>query len=337
MIRNFIEVNSPNPHRFDARNPAAHPEVKELGPTLSTAVYTLLLVLFQLTLAYFLRSSPFWLLLLVSYLVGAIANHALFVIIHECTHNLVFKAPWANRLLGIFANFPQFFPSAMPFSKYHMLHHTHQSEYDYDPDLASDTEIRFTGSSPIGKTLFLVFFGLIQGLIRPSRLKKVPFLDGWFILNFVVQFSFLGLLYYFVGFKPLFYLFFSTFFGLGLHPLGARWIQEHYVVQPNQETYSYYGPLNKLCFNMGYHNEHHDFMKIPWSRLPRLKKIAPEYYETLSYHRSWTRLLFDLFFDPQFTLNRRVVRPSRKDLKEESPFAPVAQEVFKPSAAQTMA
>ena len=54
-------------------------------------------------------------------------------------------------------------------------------------------------------------------------------------------------------------------------PLGARWIQEHYTFVQGQETYSYYGILNRLAFNIGYHNEHHDFMTIPWYRLGRLR------------------------------------------------------------------
>ena len=55
---------------------------------------------------------------------------------------------------------------------------------------------------------------------------------------------------------------------MGLHPLGARWIQEHYLVHGEQETTSYYGILNVPALNVGYHNEHHDFPSVPWNRLP---------------------------------------------------------------------
>ena len=48
--------------------------------------------------------------------------------------------------------------------------------------------------------------------------------------------------------------------------MGARWIQEHYLTHGEQETYSYYGPLNTVAFNVGFHNEHHDFPSVPWNR-----------------------------------------------------------------------
>ncbi|MFP6780830.1 MAG: fatty acid desaturase, partial [Gammaproteobacteria bacterium] len=112
------------------------------------------------------------------------------------------------------------------------------------------------------------------------------------------------------GPQALAYLTLSTLFALGLHPLGGRWIQEHYLTQPGQETYSYYGPLNKTCFNMGYHNEHHDFATVPWNNLPKVRKIAPEFYNNLVSYDSWTAVLLRYIFDPQLSSYSRIVRPA---------------------------
>jgi fatty acid desaturase len=118
--------------------------------------------------------------------------------------------------------------------------------------------------------------------------------------------------YFVLGPKALAYLALSTFFALGLHPVGGRWIQEHYETRPGQETYSYYGPLNKTCFNMGYHNEHHDFAGIPWNNLPKLKRVAPEYYDSLKSYRSWTGVLLKFIFDPSMSTYSRVIRAAQK-------------------------
>ena len=112
----------------------------------------------------------------------------------------------------------------------------------------------------------------------------------------------------------------SFFFSVGLHPLGARWIQEHYLVlDQNQETYSYYGWMNTFSFNVGYHNEHHDFPSIPWNKLPELKKQAPEFYDTLKYHTSWTKLFFRFLFDKNITLHNRILRDEKSKEKVLNP------------------
>lgn len=314
MQNDYIYTQASNPHLLRMREILAkYPEVKKLfGNNPWTAFYTFLIVSLQLILGAYLNHSAWWLILIVSYFVGATANHSLYVIIHECTHNLVFKSSLANKLLGIFANFPQVFPSYIQFAKYHTLHHTNQSEYDYDADLASYAEARWIGNSAWKKAFSLFFFGFVQGVLRPHRLKKVNFWDGWFGINVLIQTAVMLLYFYLFGWKALLYLGLSTLFALGLHPLGARWIQEHYVMKEGQETYSYYGPLNKLCFNMGYHNEHHDFIRVPWSRLPQVKALAPEFYDPLYSHRSWTRLLIRFIFDPRLSFFSRIVRPSRK-------------------------
>ena len=71
------------------------------------------------------------------------------------------------------------------------------------------------------------------------------------------------------------------------------------------------GPLNKVSFNVGYHNEHHDIVTIPWSRLPRVRHMAPEFYEGLHSYSSWTSLLVQFVRDRNITLFNAIVRPGR--------------------------
>ncbi|NNE26196.1 MAG: fatty acid desaturase [Saprospiraceae bacterium] len=295
-----------------------YPEIKKLmGKNPNTFWWALLIVSGQLGIAFLLRDQAWWVVLIAAYLVGAFANHALFVLIHEFTHNMVFKSRIANLWGGIMCDIPNAFPSSVSFRKYHLKHHAFQGHYDIDADLPSRWEARLIGSNFIGKSIWLLLFPLFQAL-RPPRLKEIQFNSAWVWMNLITVMGVNVLLFIFVGPMALVYMVASFFFSVGLHPLGARWIQEHYLVAAPQETYSYYGPLNKLAFNVGYHNEHHDFSYIPWNNLPKVREIASDYYDTLYYHTSWSKLLLKFLFDKELSLFSRVTRDDRGGINVSS-------------------
>ena len=275
-----------------------------------TAAILLLVVGLQTALAWGFGSlglGAWWMSLVAAWCVGAFANHCLWVIIHEATHNLIFKSRVLNQWALIFADLPNAFPGATGFRIYHLKHHLHQGDYEYDADLPNRWEARLIGNSFIRKALWELLFPFFQ-LTRPPRLRAIRMWNRWSWANLIAVLGFDAAVLIFFGPNGLLYLASSFFFALGLHPLGARWVQEHYTLDSSQETYSYYGPLNLLALNVGYHNEHHDFPGIAWNRLPKLKAMAPEFYDTLKSHRSWTGLWLNFLFDRRYSLFQRVER-----------------------------
>lgn len=305
----FARSTEKEPHLARARAIlVAHPELKALcGHTPITALFVFALVGMMVGLAVLMKDQPWWAILAVSWLVGAVVNHGLWVLIHECTHNMVFKSPRLNAMLQMFANLPILFPAAISFRKYHLLHHRFQGDPELDADLASPLEAKLIGNSTLRKAFWMLFFWAFQAS-RVGRLKRVPFFDGWYVANLLLQVGFIAAVVWWLGWSALAFLFLSSIFSIGLHPVGARWIQEHYLVKPDQETYSYYGPFNLVAFNVGYHNEHHDVMRVPWTRLPKVRAIAPEFYENLHSHSSWTKLWLQFLFDPKLSLYSRMTR-----------------------------
>jgi sphingolipid delta-4 desaturase len=326
--KDFMHTREGVPHHERIKTiMKAHPEIRELiGRNPQSFLYIAGLVTVQISLAFLLRNQPIWLILLVAYFIGAFINHGMFVLIHDASHDLIFKKRIWNTLSLILADLANVVPSSITFRRYHIKHHSFQGVYDMDADLPNRWEARLFGNSALGKAVWMFFFPIFQSL-RPPRLKDIKFNSIWTWVNVAVVFSFNAVVWVFFGPKALLFLGASLVFSVGLHPLGARWIQEHYIISYPQETYSYYGPLNKLAFNVGYHNEHHDFPSIPWNRLPDVKKAAPEFYDNLVSHKSWTKLMFRWIFDPELTLFSRMERPNlSKEKIQSQPAAAMASQ-----------
>lgn len=149
---------------------------------------------------------------------------------------------------------------------------------------------------------------------------QIP-ITGIHVLNITVQILFDILMYKTIGGRAIAYFIFSSFLAGSLHPVAGHFIGEHYVFsKPGKdardpttmtnipETYSYYGPLNILLYNVGLHNEHHDFPAVPWTRLPLLHELAKEFYADLPSHDSLPMIIWHFIFDKEVGLWCRVKR-----------------------------
>lgn len=314
----FIWDHTDEPHTTRRRQILAkHPEMKQLmGHDWRIAIQFSIQVAVQIIMAYLVRDCTWIELLVLTYVVSGTLNHSLSVGLHEISHNLAFGAhrPFANRMLGFMANLPMGVPAFITFKKYHRDHHKYLGVDQYDPDLPTKLEAKLF-SSPFGKIIYVSLLPFLYS-IRPLLMqpKKIDRLE---VQNVSVQISFDLLVLYFFGYKSLFYLCIGTLLGLGLHPISGHFIAEHYVFIKGYETYSYYGPLNLITFNVGYHNEHHDFPNIPCYRLPEVRKIAPEFYDNLPSHNSWIKVLYDFISSPEMGPYSRVQR----DYKYTSEYA----------------
>jgi len=150
------EFDQPHPSRARALV-KAHPEVRQLmvrNPY--TALIALSIVVTQTAIAYWTGTLGFgfwWLSLLIAYCIGAFGNHANYVIIHDATHNLIFRSKSWNKMVCVLADLPNLAPGAMGFRVYHLKHHSHQGDYEYDADLANHWEARLVGNKWYRKAL----------------------------------------------------------------------------------------------------------------------------------------------------------------------------------------
>jgi len=326
-----------------------YPEISELfGNDVRVVPFVVALVALQLYLAAASENFSWPVYFLVAWGIGGTASHALSLMTHEASHNLIFATRSYNDYFGIFCNLGMGVPSSTLFKRYHMEHHQFQGYEEYDMDVPSTDEGDFF-VTPMRKVLFLIlqfgFYGLRPSIVRPKVPSNLDIMNTIIILSFDLAVC----LYYPNGPHALGYILLSVVLGMGLHPCAGHFISEHYVF-PNEEsmwpsqygtkgvfdvpvvhtdkpandaalipvaeTYSYYGMLNLLCWNVGYHNEHHDFPRVPGWRLPQVRAMAPEFYNHLPQHKSWTWCLIAFITNPGVSPYSRVMRTRQNMAKK---------------------
>jgi len=318
-VGEFTWVETDEPHATRRQQILAkHPEITSLFGTEPLTFWICLgLLIVQVTLAYLVRSAEWYVIFPLAYIVGGTINHSLQLAVHELSHDLCWSGKYkdiTNRLTAIMANLPTCAPSGQTFKPYHMDHHQYQGVDGIDTDIPCELEVNYV-TNTVMKVLWIIAQPVFYAL-RPMLIKAKPF-RFWEGLNWAAQIVFNAAIIYFLGMRAFTYLLAGTILGLGLHPSAGHFIAEHYEFVAGQETYSYYGPMNRVLFNVGYHNEHHDFPKVPWSRLPLVKKMAPEFYDTLPCYTSYiTQVFLPYILDPTLGVYCRIKRRTTDKIYE---------------------
>lgn len=299
----------------------AHPEITKLMvPEWRTKYIVAATVMLQIFTAWLTLDWKWLSYLAAVYIIGGTANHSLFLAVHELSHNLGSKRQWMNKIIAMVANTPIGIPYCITFKPYHMEHHRYQGHDHRDTDVPSRLECYAITDTAFGyvdhtvrKAIFM-FGQIFAYALRPMLVKPevVPTGDPFLALNWLVQIAFDLTMVYVFGPKVMLYFLLSTFVAGSIHPTAGHFLAEHYVMDGKTETYSYYGPLNMLTYNVGYHNEHHDFPNVAWSNLPKVRDIAPEFYNDLPQCDSWPGIICRYIFDNSISPYSRVKRHSKK-------------------------
>jgi len=58
------------------------------------------------------------------------------------------------------------------------------------------------------------------------------------------------------------------------------------------------------------------FPNVPWTKLPALRKLAPDFYENIPQHKSWPLVIWKFITDPRVSSFNRVKRADLQNIKK---------------------
>jgi sphingolipid delta-4 desaturase len=295
MIENHIERSK--------RLMIKYPQIKEISSVCIFLKYQIIflfgLSIFFSYLSSFLDNIQY---ILFTWLIGGTLLNSITLGMHEVSHNHAFKSFLHNRILSLICDLSIGLPVSESFRRYHHLHHYEFNKVGLDTDLPSNIE-RIIFKGKLGKFIWIIlqgfFYSIRPNIIKPLEITKIQFTS--YILN-IIRFIIL----YQINIKAALFSIIAILIGTGLHPFASHFIAEHFYNENKYETASYYGWMNILTFNVGYHVEHHDFPHIPGSKLPLLHKITNEYKDNIPIIKSWILYLIKFIMDDNISLDNRL-------------------------------
>eukprot|EP00930_Biecheleria_cincta_P040073 TRINITY_DN27490_c0_g1_i2.p1 TRINITY_DN27490_c0_g1~~TRINITY_DN27490_c0_g1_i2.p1 ORF type:complete len:489 (+),score=47.87 TRINITY_DN27490_c0_g1_i2:52-1518(+) len=283
-----------------------HPEVKTLmGDDVLTPIMMVLLIASHLYVALTLKAlPPHWQLpiaFVAAALFGGFCAFGFQALDHELMHTT--STPFATAL-----GFAGSSCTAVPWFSYyfsggHAMHHRRAGlpkDVDREAFFWAWEKTPAWLDSPFGSVIWASVVGLGLPILYMVSLST-SLLASWrqnitevsyFLAESASTIALHAWIGYHGGMVALQYLVLSMAFGNGflLHPLIAFWILQHACHSQSvgegsmtlQPTISYNGSpfWNLLNFNQLSHVEHHDFSRIPWTRLPTLARMAPTFYSS---------------------------------------------------------
>ena len=296
-----------------------HPEIKQyFGNYPGSLVFIIALVILQWCLAWLVKDLSWWQIGLMSLLVGQFVLHSLAVFIHEAAHNLVLKGKFGNGLTLFIIELGSlsFGKSLTYVGKHGKSHHRYLNDYQKDYEWWDKQQSHFRSANfyiRLGESLLHLLPGgvivadLILEKLIPAQSRQIksayksPLLNAVLIATSIFLYA---LAWYGISWQAALYLFWS------LTLMVSNWgitfkgqsIAEHNIYQDGK-TYSTYRWTNIPFFNTGYHDEHHTFANIPWIYLPKVKKLAPEYFTHInpySYAEIWWFWAKSMFIPAKF-------------------------------------
>lgn len=255
----------------------------------------------QLLVAYLLRNEPIGFVIFMGVFVGTLYDCAITNSVHELIHELAIEgSPVANKFLSGFVNLALVLPFAAGYHRSHRHHHAYLGT-DLDAKYPTMEEIQAYDQDFIGRLKY-IFGHPLQGGKRWERIAPGDKPNQYIVWNERTVWLVDILILIFWGYKSLLYLLLAFWINDTIFIQGSKNYVDHWVSETDTYTSSYYGWVNMINFNIGYHREHHDFPNIPGRYLAvvsqtycitaiycqslvffQVNKLAPEFYEDERY------------------------------------------------------